>query len=184
MLKQVLPFGQHDFYLCGPPPFMKSLHDGLVALGVPKDRIRYESFGAATVPKAAAAPAPAAKANGHDAPVVEKPAAPAPAAPAAAELPPAGPVQVSFAKSGVDAEWTRDKGTLLEFAEGLGLAPAFACRSGICGTCTTRITAGGVHYIEEPIAPRGSGEVLLCCSIPRAGAGQPADGKAAVVLDA
>jgi ferredoxin-NADP reductase/ferredoxin len=187
VLKQVLPFGQHDFYLCGPPPFMKSLHDGLVALGVPKDRIRYESFGAATVPKAEAAPA---KPNGHDAaaPTVEKATAPAPsvaaptAAPADALV--AGPVQVRFAKSGVEAEWTRDKGTLLEFAEGLGLAPAFACRSGICGTCTTHITAGGVHYIEEPIAPRASGDVLLCCSIPQAGSGQPAEGKAAVVLDA
>ena len=107
----------------------------------------------------------------------------APAA-AAVDASLAGPVQVRFAKSGVEAEWTRDKGTLLEFAEGLGLAPAFACRSGICGTCTTHITAGGVHYVEEPIAPRASGDVLLCCSIPRAGAGQPAAGKGAVVLDA
>src|SRR5689334_18159844 len=189
VLKQVLPFGQHDFYLCGPPPFMKSLHDGLVALGVPKERIRYESFGAATVPKAATAlPVAAPKPNGHDAPAatVEKAAAPTPSseAPAAAAVDAslAGPVQVRFAKSGVEAEWTRDKGTLLEFAEGLGLAPAFACRSGICGTCTTHITAGGVHYVEEPIAPRASGDVLLCCSIPRAGAGQPAGGKGAVVL--
>jgi ferredoxin len=75
-------------------------------------------------------------------------------------------VPVHFARSAVDAEWSRDKGTLLELAEALGLAPAFACRSGICGTCTTRITGGAVQYVEEPVAPRGSGEVLLCCSIP------------------
>jgi len=187
VLKQVLPFGQHDFYLCGPPPFMKSLHDGLVALGVPKDRIRYESFGAATVPKTQAAAAP--KPNGHDAPqagpTMEKVAGPIAASeaapPAGADPSLAGPVQVRFARSGVDGEWTREKGTLLEFAEALGLAPAFACRSGICGTCTTRITAGGVHYVEEPIAARGAGVVLLCCSIPRAGTGQDDEG---VVLDA
>jgi ferredoxin-NADP reductase/phenylpropionate dioxygenase-like ring-hydroxylating dioxygenase large terminal subunit/ferredoxin len=180
VLKQVLPFGQHDFYLCGPPPFMKTLHDGLLAVGVPKDQIHYESFGAATVPKTQAAAA-AAKANGHDVAPAAPPAVEKPVAPAALESSLVGPVQVRFAKSGVEGKWTREKGTLLEFAEGLGLAPAFACRSGICGTCTTRITAGGVHYVEEPIASRGAGDVLLCCSIPRAGTGEDEE---AVVLDA
>ena len=50
-------------------------------------------------------------------------------------------VAVRFAKSAVTAEWSRDKGTLLELAEMVGLAPVFGCRSGICGTCATRITS-------------------------------------------
>jgi uncharacterized protein len=45
------------------------------------------------------------------------------------------------------------------------VAPVFDCRSGICGTCATRITSGDVDYIEEPLAPRGADQVLLCCSI-------------------
>jgi hypothetical protein len=26
-----------------------------------------------------------------------------------------------------------------------------------------------VDYVEEPVAPRAAGEVLLCCSVPRRG---------------
>jgi uncharacterized protein len=76
-------------------------------------------------------------------------------------------VAVRFVRSDAGAEWSRDRGTLLELAESIGLAPNFGCRSGICGTCTTRILSGAVEYIEEPVAPRGQGEVLLCCSVPR-----------------
>jgi uncharacterized protein len=75
-------------------------------------------------------------------------------------------VPVRFAKSGVTVQWSRDSGSLLELAEAVGLAPVFGCRSGICGTCATRITSGAVDYIEEPLAPRGEGQVLLCCSVP------------------
>lgn len=33
-----------DFYLCGPPPFMKALESSLLDLGVEKSRINYELF--------------------------------------------------------------------------------------------------------------------------------------------
>ena len=77
---------------------------------------------------------------------------------------------VRFVRSDAGAEWSANRGTLLELAESIGLAPNFGCRSGICGTCTTRILNGAVDYIEEPVAPRGQGEILLCCSVPRSGA--------------
>jgi ferredoxin-NADP reductase len=178
LLRKVLPFGQHDFYLCGPPGFMKSLHDGLTGLGIAKDRIRFESFGPSTVLKAktngqAVAPSPQAEAKPAAAPL-EPAAAPAPAA-VTAQMG-GEPVTVRFAQSGKTVEWKPGMGTLLELAEDAGIAPAFACRSGICGTCATPIAAGDVHYVEEPIAPRGAGEVLLCCSIPRAGSGKQPDG--------
>jgi ferredoxin-NADP reductase/phenylpropionate dioxygenase-like ring-hydroxylating dioxygenase large terminal subunit len=153
-LKQMLPFGDYDFYLCGPPPFMKSLYDGLTGIGVQEERIHYESFGPATVLKPERRPQT----------VIE---------PGHADVP---PVRVRFAKSGATAEWSRDKGTLLELAESIGLAPKFGCRSGICGTCTTRISNGAVDYLEEPVAVRGPGEVLLCCSIPRSDPAQTASG--------
>jgi ferredoxin-NADP reductase/phenylpropionate dioxygenase-like ring-hydroxylating dioxygenase large terminal subunit len=153
VLKELLPLNDYDFYLCGPPPFMQSLYDGLTGIGVRRGRIHYESFGSGTALK------PDVKAE----------------ALARAGPPGDGALMVRFAKSGVSAQWSRDSGTLLELAEAVGLAPIFGCRSGICGTCATRIISGAVDYIEEPLAPRGEGQVLLCCSIPAA-ASAPAPG--------
>jgi ferredoxin-NADP reductase/phenylpropionate dioxygenase-like ring-hydroxylating dioxygenase large terminal subunit len=156
VLKELLPLDDYDFYLCGPPLFMQSLYDGLTGIGVRRERIHYESFGSATALKPEAMP--------------EAPVRPGHAAD--------GAVPVRFARSAITAEWSSDKGTLLELAEAVGLAPVFGCRSGICGTCATRIASGSVEYIEAPLAPRGEGQVLLCCSVPGSGAGA-----AGIVLD-
>ena len=145
-LKQVLPFGDYDFYLCGPPGFMRSLYEGLTGMGIATNRIFYELFGPATV-------------------LNRKAPKPAQAAPVEA-----APAPVRFVRSNIGGEWSRERGTLLEFAESLGIAPQFSCRSGVCGTCATPILGGAVEYLEEPVAPREAGEVLLCCSIPRFGA--------------
>jgi ferredoxin-NADP reductase/phenylpropionate dioxygenase-like ring-hydroxylating dioxygenase large terminal subunit len=161
VLKEALPFGDYDFYLCGPPGFMQSLYDGLVALGVRRERIHLESFATGTALRVDLMPEPRAAAGGTS----------------------DGAVSVRFAKSGIGAEWTRDKGTLLEFAEAAGLAPAFGCRSGICGSCATRITGGSVEYVEEPLAPRAEDQVLLCCSIPGPEARQRVGGDPAIILD-
>jgi ferredoxin-NADP reductase/phenylpropionate dioxygenase-like ring-hydroxylating dioxygenase large terminal subunit len=142
LLQQLLSVAECDFYLCGPAPFMQSLYDGLSAAGVARDRIRYESFGSALALK------PEIHAVQRQTP----------------------PVSVRFAKSDITAEWSPDHGTLLEFAETLGLAPTFGCRSGICGTCATRTQQGSVEYLEEPVAALEEGEVLLCCSAPSRGA--------------
>jgi uncharacterized protein len=142
LLKQLLPIAECDFYLCGPAPFMQSVYDGLIAAGVARDRIRYESFGGALTLK------PEIHAVRKQTP----------------------PVSVRFTKSDINAEWTPDQGTLLEFAETLGIAPAFGCRSGICGTCATRMNQGSVEYLEEPVAALEEGQVLLCCSAPSAAA--------------
>ena len=39
------PFKDADFYLCGPRPFLRTFVEGLVAAGVPADRVHYEIFG-------------------------------------------------------------------------------------------------------------------------------------------
>jgi ferredoxin-NADP reductase/predicted pyridoxine 5'-phosphate oxidase superfamily flavin-nucleotide-binding protein len=153
LLKRLLPFDDYDFYLCGPTGFMQSLYDGLTGLGVREERIHYESFGPAAVLK-------------HD-------AGPKLSTGEVAD----GPVAVKFSGADVAATWSPDKGTLLELAEAAGLDPAFSCRSGVCGTCATRITCGQVDYIEEPSAPHGEDEVLICCSTPRSGAGEATCGK-------
>ena len=155
LIKSLLPFDDYDFYLCGPPPFMQTLYDGLTSLGVRDERISYESFGPATVLKHNAKPKLAAtKGETVD-----------------------GPVHVSFAASDTTAEWSPDSGTLLELAEAAGLNPNFACRSGVCGTCATRIACGTVDYIEEPSAPHGDDEVLICCATPRSDAGETGCGQ-------
>jgi uncharacterized protein len=162
LLKQTLPFDDYDFYLCGPAAFMRSLYEGLTALGVRDERIRYESFGPATVLKSDAGP------RGTPS-----------AVPSAKR-----PVDVRLAASGVDFTWTPDKGTLLDLAEAAGLSPAYACRSGICGTCATRIKCGAVDYLDEPSAPVADDEVLICCSTPRFGSGEETCGeRSGIVLD-
>ncbi|MGH7044892.1 MAG: SRPBCC family protein [Stellaceae bacterium] len=158
VLRQLLPLDDYDFYLCGPPPFMQSLYDGLGNVGVRRERIHYESFGSGTALKHEA---------GSEAPMRTAPAG-------------AGTVPVRFARSALSAEWSREQGSLLEFAEASGLAPVFGCRSGICGTCATRITSGTVDYLEEPLAPRAEGQVLLCCAVPAGDAGASSPG---IVLD-
>ena len=51
LLRQVLPFDDYSFYLCGPPGFMAALYQGLTDLNVADHRISYEFFGPATVLK-------------------------------------------------------------------------------------------------------------------------------------
>lgn len=44
-LKNTLPVGDGNFYLCGPSGFMKFAKDQLLSLGVANERIHYEVFG-------------------------------------------------------------------------------------------------------------------------------------------
>ncbi|PBB64635.1 oxidoreductase [Mesorhizobium sp. WSM4312] len=148
VLQRLLPIDDYDFYLCGPPPFMRAVYVMLRGLGVPKPRIAYEFFGPATVLEPDAARAPPALAQ-------------------QARIEPAGEVAtVEFRKSGLTAVWDGKVASLLDFAEDQGLAPEFSCRSGICGTCKSRLVSGEVAYFEEPLDELGAGEVLLCCSRP------------------
>jgi ferredoxin len=141
---------------------MQALYDGLTDLGIRDERIHYEAFGPATVLK------PNAKARLRPASVD----------------PVDGPVAVSFASSNIRADWSPDQGTLLELAEAMGLQPDFACRSGICGTCATRLKCGAVDYLEEPTAPHADDEVLICCATPRPHADEEGcGGDYGVVLD-
>jgi ferredoxin-NADP reductase len=145
LLKSLLPFDDHEFFLCGPPGFMQALYDSLRDLGVRDERIQAEAFGPSSLkrrPDGAAPPPPA---------------------------PPAKQATVTFMRSGDSAEWTPERGSLLEFAEGKGLSPPFSCRAGHCGSCATRMTAGRVTYAEPTAWRPADGEVLLCCAVPAAG---------------
>ncbi|MEQ8392730.1 MAG: pyridoxamine 5'-phosphate oxidase family protein [Thalassospira sp.] len=145
LLRSLLPFDDFDFYLCGPPPFMQALYDGLRGLNISNARIHAEAFGPASLTRSQ---------DTHD----DLP-----------ELPPASskPVKVEFAPSNQSAVWQPDADkTLLELAEDIGLAPEASCRGGNCGTCRTKITQGRVTYKNRPGAAVGDDEALMCCAVP------------------
>ena len=148
LLKQQLPFDDYDFYICGPTPFMRSLYCGLLALDVSESRIHYEFFGPASTLQAEAKSLGPAKAPG-------------------AETELAGGLQVTFARSGVTADWDPACESILDLAERQGLTPDFSCRSGICQTCICTLVEGEVEYLEEPLDELPPGSVLICCSKPK-----------------
>jgi uncharacterized protein len=145
-----LPFDDYDFYLCGPDAFMRDLYEGLRALNVPDERIRFEAFGPASVKRSP----PAAQ------------AASVPASTEALAAQPKDGVPVTFARSQRTVQWLPKDGTLLEFAEACGIDAASSCRSGMCGTCSTRVLKGNVIYddpVEADVAPD---HALICVGRP------------------
>jgi ferredoxin-NADP reductase/predicted pyridoxine 5'-phosphate oxidase superfamily flavin-nucleotide-binding protein/ferredoxin len=164
-LKRVLPFGDYDFYLCGPGAFMQDLYNGLRALNIADERIRFEAFGPASVKRGGStALAPATE-------VKQAPAVPR------------DPTQVSkvvFMRTKRDALWSKEDGSLLDFAEANGVTAESNCRSGVCGACSTRLLSGEVTYPVPCEAHIEPGHALICSAIPaRTGTGETST----VVLD-
>ena len=138
-----------DFYLCGPTSFMSSLTADLVSWGVPSTRLHSENFGAgpAMTPGVVAAPARAPH-------LPDRPAG-------------AGPM-VSFARSNLALRWDPAFQSLLELAEACDVPVRWACRTGVCHNCESGLIAGAVDYLPAPLEPPGDGNLLICCSRPRA----------------
>ena len=157
LLRSVLGFDDYDFLMCGPPPFMQAIYNGLRSLNIADHRIYAEAFGPASLKRQ-----------------IDKASA--------ALLPPAAtkPVAVAFTSSGKEARWTPDSGSLLDLAEARGLSPEFSCRGGSCGTCRTKVLAGSVTYAQQPAFETESDEALICCAVPA----QPsAEDDSVIVLD-
>ena len=140
LLKSLLPSNNYEFYICGPPAMMGAITNDLKAWGVPDDKVFFESFGPATVKKAA---------------------------PAAAVSVPSTGVMVTFAKGNKTCLWDPNAGSLLEFAEANGVAIDSGCRAGNCGTCITAIKSGDVTYMTPPGEMPESGSCLTCISVPK-----------------
>jgi uncharacterized protein len=140
MFKRLMPqnAAAAHFYLCGPPPMMQSLVDGLLGWGVEVGRIHYEAFGPASVKSAAAPAKPAGAAVAHE---------------------------ISFSRSDKKVAWD-GKSTLLEIAEANGVRIDFGCRAGNCGTCITAIKQGNVDYPTKPGGAIEAGSCLACVAVP------------------
>jgi len=141
LLKQTLPHGTHQFYLCGPGAMMESLVPALSQWGVAAQDIHFEAFGPASV------------------------RAPQKASPRASESQ-AQTVEVHFKRSGRTLQWNGQEGNLLDFAEKHGIAVESGCRSGGCGSCATPVTSGAVQYDSTPDFDLASGQCLLCVGKP------------------
>jgi ferredoxin-NADP reductase/MOSC domain-containing protein YiiM/ferredoxin len=137
-----------DAYLCGPAAFMQELSTALVAFGLDRSRIRTEIFGAgpALTPGVVGAAVRAAHVPGG--------------------APGTGPA-VSFARSGITANWDARYGSLLELAEACDVPTRWSCRTGVCHNCESGLLAGAVTYSPEPVEPPADGNLLICCSQPR-----------------
>jgi ferredoxin-NADP reductase/predicted pyridoxine 5'-phosphate oxidase superfamily flavin-nucleotide-binding protein len=154
LLSATLPFGDYDFYLCGPGPFMQAVYDGLRGFNISDTRIHAEAFGPASLTRIADKGTPA---------IVLGP-------------PSKESVPVAFTASGKEARWSPASGSLLELAESRGLAPPFSCRTGNCGSCRAKIVEGAVTYHTVPGAEIGEGEALICSAV-------PAEGTTRLILD-
>jgi len=141
LIKQTLPHGRHQFYICGSAPMMESLVPALASWGVQRSDLLFEAFGPASVrlPGDAVTPTPTADAV---------------------------PVEIHFATSGRTLQWQATDGSLLDFAERHGIAMASGCRAGGCGCCETRITQGEVRYDNPPDYDAAPGHCLPCVARP------------------
>lgn len=136
-----------DFYLCGPPAFLRELTAGLKTWGADSARIHQEVFGS----------------EAPFTPGITKASHPPVHAPAGE--PGIGP-QISFARSGLTVPWDSRFSSLLEFAEACDVPTRWSCRTGVCHTCESSLIGGTVHYEPDPIEPPATGSVLICCSKP------------------
>jgi ferredoxin len=145
LLKMLLPLKPFDFYICGPSPMMETLVPALEDWGVPESRIHYEAFGPAAVKnRRQKIAAGAQEVNSNDPEIV-----------------------ITFARSGRQVPWQPSASSLLEFAEGNGIAVDSGCRSGSCGTCQTKMSAGEIVYHHAPDFDPEPGTCLLCISAPK-----------------
>ena len=137
-----------DFYLCGPPAFLRDLSAGLAAWGVSTDRVHTERFGPGTSITPGVVDARSLPPHLPDRPIG------------------AGPL-VSFARSGLAVRWDPAFQSLLELAEACDVPVKWACRTGVCHSCESGLVAGTVSYRPEPLESPADGNLLICCSQPR-----------------
>ncbi|ANN72612.1 molybdopterin-dependent oxidoreductase [Bordetella bronchialis] len=85
--------------------------------------------------------------------------------PARVDMDPSRQYAVRFARSGTEATWSATRGSVLAFAESLGLALPSGCRVGQCESCAVRVVQGQVRHLHgaEPEDPT---VCLTCQAVP------------------
>src|SRR5450432_1368348 len=136
-----------DFYLCGPPSFLRNFTEGLRTWGADPTRVRSEIFG----PEESMTPGIAAAVR----PPVHLPSG----------TPGRGP-QISFTRSGLTVPWDPRFISLLELAEACDVPVRWSCRTGVCHSCECALIGGAVAYQPAPLELPAEGNALICCSQP------------------
>jgi ferredoxin-NADP reductase/MOSC domain-containing protein YiiM len=147
VLAQLVVPREADFYLCGPPEFLRAFTRDLKTWGVAGERLHQEVFG----PEESVTPG------------ISKAPAQRPHPPVGADG--AGP-KISFSRSGLDTRWSPAYSSLLEFAEACDVPVRWSCRTGVCHTCECALIGGSVRYDPEPLEAPADGNVLICCARP------------------
>ncbi len=142
LLRQTLPAGRHQFYVCGPTPMMESLVPALADWGVPLEDIHFEAFGPASIRLGDTG-------TGEDQAAIN------------------ASFEVLFRRSGRTLSWDGRDASLLDFAERHGVFVESGCRAGSCGSCETALIEGAVGYAHTPDYPVAAGRCLLCVGTPR-----------------
>ncbi len=134
-----------EFFTCGPEPMMQIVLDGLLHLGIPREKIRKESFATAD----------------HSPSFVASPEAKAEALP------------VKIILDG--EEYTFDvpaNKTILETGLGLDIDMPYSCQSGLCTACRGKLLSGEVRMDEDDgltESEKEEGYVLCCVGHPVSG---------------
>jgi ferredoxin-NADP reductase len=147
VIEQLAVPREADFYLCGPPEFLRTFTRDLRNWGVAGERLHQEVFGS----------------EGSLTPGISKAPAQRPHPPAGADG--TGP-KISFTRSGLDTTWSPAYRSLLEFAEACDVPVKWSCRTGVCHTCECALIGGSVRYDPEPLESPAEGNVLICCARP------------------
>lgn len=133
-------------FICGPGPMMDAVEAGLLAAGVPSERILIERF---TVGQISAAQAAAAR-------ELEQEAA-------------GRKVQLTLEGRRRTLSFDAEKGSILENARAAGLPAPFACKAGVCATCRAKLVSGEVAMkANYGLSPEelAQGYVLTCQAVP------------------
>ena len=138
VLQQTLPSSNYQFYICGPDTMMSGLTEQLSNWQVPETDVFFEAFGPSSVKKSTSASDQAHQQH-----------------------------KVTFARSGITAQWSGQQGSLLELAEAEGLTLNAGCRAGNCGTCVVAVKEGNVDYITAAGAHPEQGSCLVCVCKPK-----------------
>jgi ferredoxin-NADP reductase len=153
LLTRIVPeISRRLVHLCGPLEMMTPVEQMLRDLGVAKSQIKTEVFqsGGQLIAESVPGPEPT------------QPTIPF-ATPVSATHSNGDGAQITFARSGKIA--SAGGSTVLEAAEEAGVPINFECRSGICGTCKTRLLSGRVEMETQDAlsAADVANHLILAC---------------------
>ena len=143
-----------EIHICGPQPMMDGTISMLTELGVPRNLIQLEAFGAAPAAKKASPP-----------PIPPSQTSSAPSAPALSSQ---TAFTTQFSSSGKTAQMSTDE-TVLEAAEAVDVEIDNSCRAGSCGSCMVKLLSGEVAMeVDDALEEedKAQGYILACQAIP------------------